>query len=127
MFTLVSDLHVYPILSVSMFVFQLPFGRGCINNYKLVKRQCVFSHEELVFKMATDPDSLDLELTAQTHSELVCLVEEERARRRELLKAGVTRAEREAFELIPDDERQCCCCKTTCFLSGVSCACRPSK
>lgn len=36
---------------------------------------------------------------------------------------GVTKAEREAFELIPDDERQCEVCKTTCFLSAVTCPC----
>lgn len=36
---------------------------------------------------------------------------------------GVRSAERETFELIPDDERQCEVCKTTCFLSAVSCSC----
>ncbi|XP_031516959.1 lysine-specific demethylase 5D isoform X4 [Papio anubis] len=34
---------------------------------------------------------------------------------------GVTEAEREAFELLPDDERQCIKCKTTCFLSALAC------
>ena len=33
----------------------------------------------------------------------------------------------EAFELLPDDERQCFICKTTCFLSLISCQCRPGK
>ncbi len=33
---------------------------------------------------------------------------------------GVTEAEREAFELLPDDERQCAICKTTCFLSALT-------
>lgn len=36
---------------------------------------------------------------------------------------GVTDAEREAFELLPDDERQCDVCKTTCFLSAMTCSC----
>ena len=31
-----------------------------------------------------------------------------------------TEAEREAFELLPDDERQCAICKTTCFLSALT-------
>ena len=40
---------------------------------------------------------------------------------------GVTEADREAFELLPDDERQCEACKTTCFLSAVTCSCHKSK
>lgn len=37
------------------------------------------------------------------------------------LPQGITEAEREAFELLPDDERQCDKCKTTCFLSALAC------
>ena len=40
---------------------------------------------------------------------------------------GTVMAEREAFELLPDDERQCDVCKTTCFLSSVTCSCAPSE
>jgi len=40
---------------------------------------------------------------------------------------GVSNTEREAFELVPDDERQCCYCLTTCFLSAVTCPCSPDK
>ena len=32
----------------------------------------------------------------------------------------MTEAEREAFELLPDDERQCAICKTTTFLSALT-------
>uniref|UniRef100_A0A6P7H8M3 Lysine-specific demethylase lid-like n=1 Tax=Diabrotica virgifera virgifera TaxID=50390 RepID=A0A6P7H8M3_DIAVI len=40
---------------------------------------------------------------------------------------GVTNAEREAFELLHDDERQCEICKTTCFLSAMTCSCSAEK
>ncbi|GCB80919.1 hypothetical protein scyTo_0022429, partial [Scyliorhinus torazame] len=40
---------------------------------------------------------------------------------------GVVDSEQEAFELLPDDERQCETCKTTCFLSAITCACDPNK
>ena len=48
------------------------------------------------------------------------MVEQEKSLRRDLLEGGVTEAEREAFELLPDDERQCAICKTTCFLSALT-------
>ncbi len=51
---------------------------------------------------------------------MVQMVEQERDLRRALLEGGVTEAEREAFELLPDDERQCAICKTTCFLSALT-------
>ncbi len=37
-----------------------------------------------------------------------------------IISQGVTEAEREAFELLPDDERQCAICKTTCFNSALT-------
>jgi len=40
---------------------------------------------------------------------------------------GTTEAERAAFELLPDDERQCDVCKTTCFLSAVTCDCSDGR
>lgn len=40
---------------------------------------------------------------------------------------GITEAEREAFELLPDDERQCDKCKTTCFLSALACLNCPER
>ena len=44
-----------------------------------------------------------------------------------VLFQGVCEAEREAFELLPDDERQCDHCKTTCFLSAITCPCSPGE
>lgn len=40
-----------------------------------------------------------------------------------VLGQGTVDAEQEAFELLPDDLRQCDICKTTCFLSAITCKC----
>uniref|UniRef100_A0A8D0CCK7 [histone H3]-trimethyl-L-lysine(4) demethylase n=1 Tax=Scleropages formosus TaxID=113540 RepID=A0A8D0CCK7_SCLFO len=99
----------------------LPVGRSCIEHYRRLRRYCVFSHEELTCKMAACPEKLDLNLAAATHREMFSIVQEERKLRKGLLERGITEAEREAFELLPDDERQCDKCKTTCFLSALAC------
>ncbi|XP_060607947.1 lysine-specific demethylase 5A-like isoform X1 [Ruditapes philippinarum] len=101
----------------------LPMGRKCIEHYRDLHRQCVFSHEELICKMAADPDNLDFKVAASTHEDLLGIADIEKQLRKNLLQMGVTEAEREAFELLPDDERQCSFCKTTCFLSALTCVC----
>ncbi|KAG8554654.1 hypothetical protein GDO81_003858 [Engystomops pustulosus] len=99
----------------------LTAGRKCIEHYRRLRRYCVFSHEELMCKMAACPERLDLSLAAAVHKEMLILVQEERRLRKALMERGITEAEREAFELLPDDERQCQKCKTTCFLSALAC------
>lgn len=99
----------------------LPAGRRCIEHYRWLRRYCVFSHEELICKMAACSEKLDLGLAAAVHKEMFIMVQEERKLRKALLEKGITEAEREAFELLPDDERQCDKCKTTCFLSALAC------
>ncbi|KAM6977585.1 lysine-specific demethylase 5C [Aplochiton taeniatus] len=105
----------------------LPAGRSCIEHYRRLRRYCVFSHEELTCKMAACPEKLDLNLAAATHREMFTIVQEERKLRKGLLEKGITEAEREAFELLPDDERQCDKCKTTCFLSALACSHCPER
>lgn len=56
---------------------QLPMGRQCVAHYRRLHRYCVFSHEELLCKMAADPDSLDVELAAAVVRELGEVMEEE--------------------------------------------------
>lgn len=73
--------------------------------------------------MALDPDKLNIGIATACYLDMAEMVDTEKKLRKCLLEWGVTRAEREAFELIPDDERQCEVCKTTCFLSAVTCAC----
>lgn len=40
---------------------------------------------------------------------------------------GVEQSKRVDFEVLPDEERQCSKCWTTCYLSGITCACTPAK
>ena len=49
-------------------------------------RQPVFSHEELVCKMAADPDSLDLNLAKAVYDELKAIVSRETKRRTDLIE-----------------------------------------
>lgn len=60
-------------------------GRQCIEHYRMLHRQCVFSHEELICKMAADPDSLELGLAAATHFDMLHIVETEKKLRKKLL------------------------------------------
>ncbi|KAF5292984.1 hypothetical protein FQR65_LT11102 [Abscondita terminalis] len=101
----------------------LKMGRECILHYSHLRRFCVFSHDELVCKMACEPDKLSPLIAATTYQDMLQMVDTEKKLRKSLLEWGVTNAEREAFELLPDDERQCEVCKTTCFLSAITCSC----
>ena len=87
----------------------------------------VFSHEELVCKMASNPDELDLDLAKSVYEDMDAMVKEEVYLRVELKRKGVSEVEREIFELLPDDERQCCICKCTLFFSCIICSCRRDR
>lgn len=45
----------------------------------------------------------------------------------DLCPQGVVQSRQVDYEALPDEEQQCCKCRTTCFLSGISCACTPRK
>uniref|UniRef100_A0A8C0E712 [histone H3]-trimethyl-L-lysine(4) demethylase n=1 Tax=Balaenoptera musculus TaxID=9771 RepID=A0A8C0E712_BALMU len=105
----------------------LPIGRQCVSHYRRLRRHCVFSHEELIFKMAADPECLDVGLAAMVCKELTLLTEEETRLRESVMQMGVLMSEEEVFELVPDDERQCSACRTTCFLSALTCTCNPER
>uniref|UniRef100_G3Q5D6 [histone H3]-trimethyl-L-lysine(4) demethylase n=1 Tax=Gasterosteus aculeatus aculeatus TaxID=481459 RepID=G3Q5D6_GASAC len=105
----------------------LPMGRQCVAHYRRLHRYCVFSHEELLCKMAADPESLDVELAAAVVKEMAEMMEEETKLRQAVQEKGVLSSEQEVFELLPDDERQCHKCKTTCFLSALTCSCSPDR
>ena len=73
-------------------VLQISIGRDCIEHYRSLRRQCVFSHEEIVCKMAALPETLDLGMAAAIHADLLVMVNSEKSVRRKLLErvSGVT-------------------------------------
>ncbi|XP_056373831.1 lysine-specific demethylase 5A [Hyla sarda] len=105
----------------------LPMGRQCVNHYRRLRRHCVFSHEELIFKMAADPECLDVGLAASVCKEMTVMIEEESRIRENAVQMGIQQSEEEVFELVPDDERQCASCRTTCFLSALTCSCNSDR
>ncbi|CDW54726.1 lysine specific demethylase 5A [Trichuris trichiura] len=102
----------------------LPFGRQCIQSYCADRRLCVFSHEELLCKMATS-ENLALPLITAVYenlNEIICLESQLRSTLPSVSSRRLT-----YFEKIPDDERQCSICSTTLFLSCLECGCSPPK
>lgn len=44
-----------------------------------------------------------------------------------LYPQGVVQSRQVDYEVLPDENRQCFKCRTTCYLSGITCACSPDK
>lgn len=61
-------------------------GRECVLHYSHLRRFCVFSHDELVCKMALDPDKLDLTVAAATYQDMLQMVDTEKRLRKALLE-----------------------------------------
>uniref|UniRef100_UPI00398EF0C4 lysine-specific demethylase 5B-like isoform X2 n=1 Tax=Pristiophorus japonicus TaxID=55135 RepID=UPI00398EF0C4 len=105
----------------------LPMGRQCVEHYRLLNRYCVFSHDEMICKMASKSKNLDVVLASAVHKDMIIMIDEEKKLREAVRKMGVIDSVREKFELLPDDERQCAKCKTTCFLSAITCLCKSNQ
>ncbi|XP_048839377.1 lysine-specific demethylase 5B-B-like isoform X2 [Brienomyrus brachyistius] len=103
----------------------MPLGRQCVDHYRLLHRYCVFSHDEMVCKMASKIESLDVVLASAVQKDLAIMIEEEQRLRDKVQKMGVERCESAQYDHLQDDERQCTRCRTTCFLSAITCPCSP--
>lgn len=66
--------------------FQMKVGRECINQYSTLRRFCVFSHDELVCKMALDPDKLNLGIATACYLDMAEMVDCEKKLRKSLLE-----------------------------------------
>ncbi|MCP9265616.1 Lysine-specific demethylase rbr-2 [Dirofilaria immitis] len=116
-------------------------GRFCILEYARVHRNCVFSHEELMVKMAKCATKLSVNVGVAVHEELYEIIVREKRFREIITSKGITdkpiklssvgsasvncrshqRSARVEYEHIPDDFRACAVCKTTLFMSSLSC------
>uniref|UniRef100_A0A672LQN7 [histone H3]-trimethyl-L-lysine(4) demethylase n=1 Tax=Sinocyclocheilus grahami TaxID=75366 RepID=A0A672LQN7_SINGR len=103
----------------------MPLGRQCVEHYRLLNRYCVFSHDEMVCNMAMKADRLDVVLASAVQKDMRLMIKEERELRDKVRKMGVVQCELFKYDLLADDERQCVKCRTTCYLSALTCPCRP--
>ncbi|VDM31022.1 unnamed protein product [Hydatigera taeniaeformis] len=107
-----------------------PFGLHCVDHYALLHRPPLFSHAELLCRLAESglegtrvPITFFLIVTDQ----LAGLLAKERSLRRHLVRLGVRRTERFVFEALEEDSRECQLCKTTLFTSALTCSCSKSE
>ncbi|XP_023142903.1 lysine (K)-specific demethylase 5Ba isoform X1 [Amphiprion ocellaris] len=105
----------------------MPIGRNCVTHYRQLSRYCVFSHDEMICNMALKADMMDVDLASAVQKEMTIMIDEEKGLREKINKMGVVQSRQVDYEVLPDEERQCCKCRTTCYLSGVTCACSPDK
>lgn len=101
----------------------LKIGRECVLHYSKLRRFCVFSHDELICNMASEPEKLIQNIATDCYLDMRVMVENEKRARKQFQDWGVKKFNRVIFEFKPDDERQCELCKTTCFLTAVTCKC----
>lgn len=64
----------------------MKMGRECINHYSTLRRFCVFSHDELVCKMALDPDRLNFGIATACYLDMAEMVDCEKKLRKSLLE-----------------------------------------
>ncbi|VDL91342.1 unnamed protein product [Schistocephalus solidus] len=127
----------------------LPIGRACIEHYASMKRQCVFSNDELLLTLAevaagirpmeeaamwtdltaerfrsTKSTGFDINALSIIHDEFAAVLKREVAHRTRL---AALRSERERLDELVDDERVCAVCQTTLFFSALICVCKASN
>uniref|UniRef100_A0A8C9SL86 [histone H3]-trimethyl-L-lysine(4) demethylase n=1 Tax=Scleropages formosus TaxID=113540 RepID=A0A8C9SL86_SCLFO len=103
----------------------MPLGRQCVDHYRMLHRYCVFSHDELICKMASKAETLDVVLASAVQKDMAVMIREERELRERVQKMGVVHCQQTEYDLLPDDECQCARCRTTCYLSALTCPCNP--
>lgn len=55
----------------------MPMGRMCVDHYRQLDRYCVFSHDEMVCKMASKADTMDVALASAVQKDMAVMLQEE--------------------------------------------------
>ncbi|XP_046881983.1 lysine (K)-specific demethylase 5Ba [Hypomesus transpacificus] len=105
----------------------MPMGRLCVDHYRQLNRYCVFSHDEMVCKMASKASTMDVVLASAVQKDMVNMIKEEEDLRGKISNLGVLHSQKVEYDLMPDEERQCSKCRTTCYLSALTCPCSPGQ
>ncbi|KRZ30022.1 Lysine-specific demethylase 5A [Trichinella pseudospiralis] len=103
----------------------IPIGRKCVDLYKSVSRLPVFSHDEVIFKMAWDKN-LNKKLLMAVYTDVQVAYEREKVAKQDIENLKLVE-EQCKFEELPDDSRKCVDCATTLFLSAIECRCKPKS
>lgn len=61
-------------------------GRACVNHYRLLKRQCVFSHDELLCQIAENSGAVDITLAQHVYDDLHTALKNEQKYRSKLIE-----------------------------------------
>ncbi|VDK56058.1 unnamed protein product [Anisakis simplex] len=96
-------------------------GWLCIADYARVRRNCVFSFEELIVRMAKNASALSVVMCLAAYEQMHKICSRESNLRKCVAEMGVDKTSRELYENIADDLRSCAVCRTTLFMSGLQC------
>ncbi|KAJ7734042.1 jumonji superfamily protein [Mycena maculata] len=100
----------------------LPYGRECVQRYREHRKLPVFSHDELLITITQQSQSIKTALWLI--DSLQEMTDRELADRHTARIMGMTETLEE--EDRPEDQYQCTICKVFCYLSQVTCGCKPA-
>lgn len=101
----------------------IEFGGDCEAYYSSKRRPNLFSHSEILCRMACSWPCLDSALRPAVFEDLKDLLSDHRVQVKRAFRKGVTNSSKEMMEAMPWGERRCAICHSICFLSAVTCVC----
>lgn len=97
----------------------LPIGRLTLSHYRNLGLSAFFSHDELICKIASEAAFLDINIAKAILKDISKTFQKEIDLRKTLPEK--MKQEKQAFELINENDRRCQECKNIIFLSAFTC------